>query len=146
MRLVATLAVVVLAAGCGIPSFNAPDWITNRQPLPSCGEEIVVGGDGTNEAARRCMLTAFVEGTGAEMISTVTTVEGDPVVRYIRVHENGTVELFIDASRDQHSASNWQRLRCEALVPVAEINDPPDLVFPESDIFVEDGCEPQPLP
>ena len=57
-----------------------------------------------------------------------TTIEGDPITRYIRVHENGVVEIFVDATRDQFGSGEWERLRCESW-SVAEANDPHNLAF-----------------
>ena len=87
------------------------------------------------------MLEAFESGRSAELTSTMTSVEGDPITRIIRVLEDGTVEVFVDATRDNYGSGQWERLRCTALVPVAEVNDPPNLVYPEEHVFVEDGCE-----
>jgi hypothetical protein len=135
-----------LVAGCGFISEPPPDWVTNRLPLESCGTEDYGRGEGVDVEARTCLLEAFEDGRGAELVTTRTSVEGDPIARYIRVHENGTVEIFVDASRDLFGSGAWERLRCERLVPVEEFNDPPDLVFPETDVFVEDGCASLPPP
>ena len=142
----APLLGLLLLAGCGIFSGPPPDWVTNRQPLDSCGEEDYGRGEGVDVEARQCLLAAFEAGRGAELITTMTSVEGDPVTRYIRVHENGTVEIFHDASRDQYGSGGWERSRCERLVPVEEANDPPDLSFPEHDVFVEEDCTTLPVP
>lgn len=91
-----------------------------------------------------CLLTAFETGGSGELISTTTSVEGDPITRIIRVLDDGTVEMFVDATRDAYGSGEWERFRCSALVPVAEFNDPPDLFFPDEYVFVEDGCEPMP--
>ena len=132
--------------GCGLVSGPEPEWITNRLPLTPCGiEEVGVEGN-FNGDARACLLAAHEAGTGAELISTQTSVEGDPITRYVRVHENGVIELFVDATRDQYGSGEWERFRCDRLVPVAEANDPPDITFPEAMVFVEDGCEPLPVP
>jgi hypothetical protein len=143
MRLAAGLAMAVLVAGCGILPGAVPDWVVNRQPLEPCGEE---SPGGMNDDARACLLEAYEAGQGAELISTQTTVEGDPITRYIRVHENGAVEIFVDATRDQFASGIWSRLVCDRLIPVAEANDPPDLVFPDAMVFTEDGCEELPIP
>jgi hypothetical protein len=123
-----------------------PDWVTNRLPLESCGTEDYGHGEGADVEARTCLLEAFEDGRGAELITTQTSVEGAPIVRYIRVHDNGTVEIFHDATCDDFGSGTWERLRCERLVAVEELNDPPDLAFPETDVFVEDGCEALPVP
>ena len=142
MRIAAGLLAAAVLAGCGILPSAPPEWVVNRQPLESCGEEI----DTLNAAARACLLEAFESGRGAEIISTQATIEGDPITRYIRVHDNGVVEIFIDATRDRFGSGEWERLVCDRLVPVAEANDPPDLVFPDAMVFIEDGCEELPVP
>ena len=141
MRPAALIAAVVIA-GCGLVPSVPPDWVTNRLPLASCGEET----NALNAEARACLLQAFERGSGAEMISTETTIEGDPITRYIRVHENGVVEIFVDASKDRFGSGTWERLRCETLDKVAEANDPNNAGFPEEMVFVENGCEELPVP
>ncbi len=136
----------ILLCGCGVLPSVEPEWVVNRKPLESCGREQVGHGEGIDVAARTCLLQAFEDGRGAELVSTVTSIEGDPITRFVRVHENGTVEIFVDATRDRFGSGEWERLRCDSLLPVAEANDPPDLVFPESQVFVEQGCESLPLP
>jgi hypothetical protein len=132
MRLAAAVIAAVVIAGCGTLQ---PDWVVNRLPLPSCGEEVLEQGEAADAEVRTCLLDAYLAGRGAEMISTQPTIEGDPITRYIRVHENGVVEIFVDATRDQYGSESWERLRCEALLPVEDAN-----------VFVENGCEQLPLP
>jgi hypothetical protein len=143
MRLPALLTTALALGACGLLPSTQPDWIVNRQPLAACGVE---DANAFNADARRCLLAAHEAGTGAELISTMTSVEGDPITRWIRVHENGTIELFVDATQDAYGSGEWERYRCERLIPVAEANDPPDNVFPAEMVFVEDGCEPLPVP
>jgi hypothetical protein len=146
MRLAAGLAGAVLAAGCGILPGPVPEWVANRQPLESCGEEVLDQGEPHDQAVRGCLLQAFEEGRGAELISSQPTIEGDPITRYVRVHENGVVEIFVDATRDRFGSGRWERIVCDDLVPVEDASDPPDLVFPAEMVFVENGCEELPLP
>ena len=146
MRLAALVATTMLSAGCGFLPSAPPDWVTNRLPLDSCGEETLGQGEAGDADVRMCLLEAYEDGRPAEMISTQPTIEGDPITRYIRVHENGVVEIFVDATRDGFGSGEWERLRCEMLVSVDEANDPPDLVFPPDMVFVEDQCQSQPVP
>ena len=121
-----------------------PDWILNRQPLESCGvEDVTANGLGVNVDARRCLLTAFQSGAGAELISTRATEEGDPVTSYYRVHENGTIELFVDATHDRFGARTWGRYSCGTLVSADEMN--PNLAN-EDRVFIEVDCVPLPVP
>lgn len=128
-------------AGCRLFPGAVPDWVANREPLESCGHEEAGLGEGIDPAARACLLEAFESGGSAELTSTMTSVEGDPTTRIIRVLEDGTIEVFVDATLDNYGSGEWERLRCAALVPVAEVNDPPDLFYPEEHVFVEEGCE-----
>ena len=146
MRSAALVLVAAMLSGCGLLPSGPPDWVANRLPLPGCGEEVIGQGGEFDVAARTCLLEAFESGDGAELISTQTSVEGDPITRYLRVHENGTIELFVDATRDRFGSGEWERLHCERLVPVADANDPPDLVVPDAMVFMEDGCETLPVP
>jgi hypothetical protein len=148
MRFAAGLASAVLVAGCGIlpTPDGAPDWVANRKPLDACGTELLDQGEPHDETVRRCLLEAHEAGLGAEMISTRPTIEGDLITTFTRVHENGVVELFIDATRDRFGSGVWERVVCDALVPVEEVNDPPDIVLPADMVFTEAGCEEQPIP
>ncbi|HEX7197715.1 MAG TPA: hypothetical protein VF364_12895 [Candidatus Limnocylindria bacterium] len=143
MRPSAAFSAAILVAGCGILPGHVPEWVANRQPLESCGEETP---EGLNADARACILDAYETGSGAELISTQNSVEGDPITRYIRVHENGVVEIFHDATRDSFGSGEWERLLCAGLIPVADVNDPPDDVYPAEMMFIEDACEPLPVP
>lgn len=125
----------VILVGCGLLQAPLPEWVAQRQPLEACGTEDRGNGVAVNDEARRCLIDAFQDGRGAELISTQTTVEGDPITRYIRVHENGTVEIFHDATRDRFGSGSWERLRCERIVPSEDAN-----------IFVEEDCESLPIP
>ena len=133
---------ILLTSACGLLPVPAPDWVTNREPLASCGVEEAGLGEGVDPAARQCLLEAFRDGRSAELTSTMNSVEGDPITRILRVHADGPVEIFIDATRDRFGSGRWERLACRALVPVAEVNDPPNTLYPDDWVFVEDGCEP----
>ena len=106
------VAAAALVAGCGILPAAVPDWVANRQPLESCGEEVLEQAQPFARAARECLFQAFLDGRAAELISTQPTIEGDPITRYIRVHENGVVEIFVDATRDRFGSGAWERIRC----------------------------------
>ena len=138
-------ALCLVLAACGFLPSVPPDWVANRNPLDLCGEEDVGRDGGFDVEARRCLLDAYRAGRGAELISTMTSVEGDEIVRYVRVHENGTVEIFVDATRDRYGSGEWERLTCERLTPVDEFNGP-DLSFPPEQVFVEEACQPAPIP
>jgi hypothetical protein len=142
----AALSVALLATACGILQGPAPEWVVNRQPLPACGTEVLEQGQAGEPELRRCLLEAFEEGRGAELITTRPTIEGDPVTEYLRVHENGVVEMFIDATRDQFGSGEWERMVCDGLTPVEDLEDAPDAGAAPEMVFVQHGCEPLPVP
>jgi hypothetical protein len=133
-------AVAAFVSACGF--LPPPAWVTDREPLESCGtEDVGQGGVGMDVGARRCLLAAYEAGEGAELVTTQPSVEGDPITRIIRVHPDGTVEILYDATKDRYGSGSWQLLRCDRLFSVAEANDPPDTVYPDDMVFVEDRCE-----
>jgi len=143
MRAGAGVLLAILAGCTGFFAADQPDWIVNRMPLESCGIETIENGQGLNVEGRTCLLSAFQAGDGAELVSTSATEEGDPITTYYRVHENGTVEIFVDATRDRFGAQRWQRYRCDRLVPSGDLN--PELANEER-VFIEQGCEELPIP
>lgn len=140
----AIAAFALLTACSGFYPPAEPDWIVNRIPLESCGvEALEQAGLDLNVEARTCLLAAFEAGEGAELISTSPTEEGDPITTYYRVHQNGTVEIFVDATQDRFGVQRWQRFRCDRLVPADDVN--PGLATEER-VFVEQDCEELPIP
>jgi hypothetical protein len=96
---------------------NAPPAdVSSRAPLPLCG----VNTDGspgrtpnaTDAAARECFLRAVLAGGSAEYDDTVTSSEGDPVVLIYRYDQRGSVQLFIDGTRDQQGSLRWTHAVC----------------------------------
>ena len=120
----------LLGSACGLAQTD-PDWVTLRNPLPACGVEEGVELD---LGARTCILEAHEAGDTGELISRMTSIEGDPIVRYTRVHANGVVEIFHDATRDRFGSGRWERLVCERLVPDPQL------------VFVEEDCMDLPIP
>lgn len=135
---IASLALAVLLAGCALVPAT-PEWVTDRRQLPACGVELVTSEGGMDGDARRCLLAAWEEGEEAELISRFTTADGDTTTRYMRVHANGFIEIFVDATLDALGSGRWERLACDSLAPVADDGDP-ELVF------TEQGCETLTLP
>ena len=135
----AALSLLVLT-GCNLLSTEQPQWVVNRNPLPPCGEEVVERGD-TDVEARQCLLDAFRAGTGGELITTQATGEDGQVTRYLRVHENGTIEVFTDATEDPLGSGSWERETCGQMLGADEVRD----VWVE-EVFVILNCESQPIP
>ncbi len=124
-----------LLAGCGSLAAPTPDWVTNRNPLPTCGVEELGADLAYDERARACLMGAYQAGRSAELITHQVTDEGDPITGWVRVHENGVIELFVDATLDRAGSGTWERWGCEALSHEDG-----------SRVFVADGCERLPLP
>jgi hypothetical protein len=135
MRVGGVLATAVaILAGCGIVQPGLPDWVVNRQPLEACADGVVVADGPEARSAKACMLEAFRSGRGAELVTGGQMESGEPLVSYLRVHENGTVEMFLNLGDDPSAPGAWERFRCEELVA--------DPVL----IFVQEGCEQLPVP
>ena len=124
-----------LLAGCSPLAAPLPEWVENRNPLASCGLEEIGADLAYDEDARTCLMEAYLAGRSAELITNQITNEGDPISGYVRVHENGVVELFIDATLDRAGSGTWERWRCEALSHEEGAR-----------VFVADGCEQLPVP
>jgi hypothetical protein len=139
-RALGLLAVAAVLAGCGLLPTGLPQWVANRKPLPACGEERLVRGD-TNLEARQCLFEAFDAGRDAELISTEAITEGREITRYMRVHENGTIEIFTDTTRDTLQAGGWTRETCGQMLSAEDVRD----VWIE-EVFIILDCEEQPIP
>jgi len=93
-----------------------PSYVASRPPLPLCG----VNADGspgrtpsaTDAAARECFLRAVLSGASAEYDDAVTSSEGDPIVLIYRYDRQGSVQLFIDGTRDQQGNLRWTHAVC----------------------------------
>lgn len=133
-------AVAILVASCGVLPNAQPEWVANRKPLRPCGEETLVRGD-TDVEARHCLLAAFRNGEDAELVSTEAITEGRRVTRYMRVHANGTIEMFTDATQDSLGSGTWERETCGQMLGAEEVRD----VWIE-EVFIILDCTEQPIP
>jgi hypothetical protein len=59
----------------------------------------------------------------------------------MRVHENGTIEMFTDATGDPLGSGEWERETCGQLLGAEEVRD----VWIE-EVFIILDCESQPVP
>ena len=98
---------------------SRPARLVDWPERPSCGSyhrgherpDQVTGLSETNE----CILRALREGEFAEAVATHTTVEGAPIVNYIRVLGPGRVEVFHDTTADTFGSQEWTHSICEHL-------------------------------
>lgn len=92
-------------------SGNAPEAFTNRKPLFSCGEFVLGQGAALPQEAWDCLAEHL--DTGAELVETMPTIEGDPVITYYRVGpEIDGLEYFTDASFDKFGSGEWTHGSC----------------------------------
>ena len=91
------------------------DW----PPEPSCGSYVNLNQppEETSDQveANECIVSAFEAGDPAEVVATYSTVEGDPIVNYIRVLGPNTVEVFVDTTADVYGPRGWLHQLCERL-------------------------------
>ena len=83
----------------------------------------------------------FARGRGGELITTQLIGEDGQITRYLRVHENGTIEVFIDATQNPVGSGTWERETCGQMLGADEMRD----VWVE-EVFVILNCESQPVP
>jgi len=140
MRLIGCVAVAVLLAGCDVFAEPMPLWVVNRQPLDACADGVVVEESPEAEAGQTCILEAFRAGRGAELVTAGQMETGDPMTSYVRVHANGTIEMFFNFGQDHAAPGAWERMRCESLVPSDEARGP------VVGVYTLTGCEQLPIP
>ncbi|MBN0041792.1 hypothetical protein JN535_16650 [Cellulosimicrobium cellulans] len=96
-----------------------PSAFVNRDPLDSCGDLRLDQGESVPDDAYRCLDDAAA--TGAELVVTLPTTEGDPIVNYYRVGPGiEGLEIFVDATRDTYGSGQWAHLRCPAAESASE--------------------------
>ena len=93
-----------------------PAVVADRSVLPSCGVEVATSQDGPwNSDARDCFWSAYLDGQPAEFISTRPTVEGARITTIYRIVSRGTIEVIVDARRNQFASRDWTILDCPFL-------------------------------
>lgn len=124
----------LLIAACGVLQPAVPDWIANRQPLDACADGVVEEDSPEARSGKACLLEAYGSGRGAELVTAGRMETGEPLTSYLRVHENGTIEMFLNLGDDPGAPGAWERFRCEELAanPVT--------------VFAQEGCEQLPIP
>jgi hypothetical protein len=136
MRTAIVTCALLLLAGCGSGEPSATTIGVD------CGVETQVMGTELDEDGRRCLLEAFENGTRAQFVSRMTSIEGDPIVRTYAVFGPGDLRIAHDARQDKFGSGEIELLRCAGLVPVADWNRAMNDQVRAAEIFVEDRCEP----
>ncbi|WP_336712355.1 hypothetical protein [Arthrobacter sp. USHLN218] len=116
-------AAAMLLAGCqATPSpdvidesradSSAPDDFRNRAALPLCPDVILDQGKQLGPEAIACLERGYA-GNGAELAVASPTVEGDMVVRHVRVTRHGpSLQIYHDATRDKFGSGEWTAASC----------------------------------
>jgi len=115
--LIASALAALTLGSCGTPTqpgLEPPQSFTAREQLPSCDPVDLSQGEVVPDAAWSCLDGASEE--GAELVVTMPTTEGDPIVTYYRVGPKiQGVELFIDNSADAYAGiedRGWSHQLC----------------------------------
>jgi hypothetical protein len=131
-------AIAVATAGCSL-LVGTPPIVRDRLPLPACGAEVVRNDGAWNAPGRRCLAAAGLE--GAEFISTLHTIEGDPVTSIYRVLPNGAgAEVFYDSTHDVWSDRTWLHYTCPTLTFADVESSHPEIRLGQAPGYEED-CE-----
>lgn len=102
----------------GVGEAVAPGAFVDREPFDSCGDVRLDQGESVPDDLYRCLDDAAA--TGAELVVTIPTTEGDPVVHYYRVGPQvDGVEIFVDATRDAFGSREWAHLLCPGATSAA---------------------------
>ena len=96
---------------------HAPDAFIDRAALPSCGSVDLGQGETIPQDAIDCLADAGDQ--GAELVVTMPTVEGDPIVTYYRALPTGGVEVFTDMTQDAFGGG-WAHEVCEDATTIGE--------------------------
>ena len=117
------MALVVLAwilVGCA-DSANAPASFRDRPDLASCGEVVLEQGEGIPDDAAACLESSFT--SGAELVVSGPTTEGDPYITYYRVGPDiEGIEIFIDSTRDRFGFG-WAHQLCPDATGLLELGE-----------------------
>lgn len=100
-----------------------PQAFLDREPLPSCGEFTMGQGEPYPAGAMECVEDAIGAG-GAELVLTMPTVEGDPVVTWYRGLPTGGMETWSDVRQDTFAGEgvSWHYSLCPSAV--SPLQDP----------------------
>jgi hypothetical protein len=112
-----TLTEALIAVGAAVDS--APPDATDQGDAVMCGAEVITNDDAETDrgdpVARRCFIDAADAGTAAVFVRSQDTVEGDPIVEVWHTDENGSITLYVDATRDAFGSGEWETVGCTGL-------------------------------
>lgn len=118
MLSIRALVVVLLAMGmssCQSQSNSVKEQWAEREKFPDCGSIELNQGDkvtATSHTEVTCMSDAIDSGTGAELVVSSPTTEGDQIRNHYRLYPDRHLEWYIDSSDDPHSDVDWELIDC----------------------------------
>ena len=113
------LLTLTAAAGCSA-LVGDPSWVTDRPPLPACGDVTIEGAERVPANLSRCLAAGRL-GAGAELIVRQRTpADGLPSDAILRVLPDGGGEFFLHINPERNSSGTWEWHRCNAI----EFTDP----------------------
>jgi len=117
-RSAAVAVVLVLAAACSSGT-GEPTEFSDRVALPSCGAvDARDGVDGDEQAAIDCLTEAQASARSGELVLRLNGTEGELLVRYMRVLDDGSGEAFYDNRRDPRTSDKWAlQAGCRSVAP-----------------------------
>ena len=99
------------------PARVLPAAVSERRPLPACGEDkLQPNGDPGLVDAHHCLLDAFAAGQEAELV-IVDFPDDKRREQIIRVLAGGAIEGFVHTGDDDATTIGWARYTCAALRP-----------------------------
>jgi len=111
---VVTASDATVSAAPSPTAADGPAWFTSRTPLEPCGQ---FGPPNNTEppdvpdAAWQCLVDPDAD--GAELVLTRNSVEGQPIVTYLRAGPDiDGVEVIADNTADTYGSAGWTHYRC----------------------------------
>ena len=110
---------------------DAPASLRALPPLPSCGTEVLFEEDvditpvptppgpttaaSQNQQAMDCLMTAWANGTPAEMVVSEATDEADQIYSIYRLPGDGTIQLTVRVLSHADQTIAWTQTSCTQL-------------------------------
>lgn len=115
-----TAAAVVIAGIVVLTSYGSVESrFDRREPLTSCGSVTLGQLEEVPAEAWACLDAG--RATGAELVVTTPTTEGDPMRAYYRVGPGvDGLEIYRDTTADTYGSGGWSFTRCPGTVRVVE--------------------------
>lgn len=96
VRTLTVFGLLLIAVACGRSVEGGPPDLPDLPEYP-----IEICGWVTDAGAAECFIRARNASLGAELFSTIGTVEGDPIYQIFRSTPAGEIEVYVDDSADK---------------------------------------------